>query len=168
MYAIFTMRKMHLISRISDIQYKLMQLSQKLSDLALFGSNIQDGMITPDEFANSPASLFLPHMQFGNYAMMQAIPQAQFQMQMYQQYQAQMGNASALTPQVEHFMFNSFLKQSLESVAKGTLKRIAAEEKKIQMEKARYEQQLKAMQAEVESCDRAEEQGIKNATPKYA
>lgn len=168
MYAIFTMRKMQLISRINDIQYKLMQLSQKLSDLALFGANIQDGMITPDELANSPASLFLPHMQFANAAMMNAIPQAQFQMEMYKQYQAHMNNPNALTPQVQNFMFNSLLKQSLESVAKGTLKRIAAEEKKIQMEKARYEQQLKAMQAEVESCDRAEEQGIKNTTPKYA
>ncbi len=168
MYAIFTMRKMQLISRINDIQYKLIQFSQKLTDLALFGSNIQDGVITPDELANSPASLFLPHMQFGNAAMMNAFPQAQFQMEMYQQYQAHMNNPNALTLQVQNFMFNAFMKQSLEAVAKGTLKRIAAEEKKIQMEKTRLEAQLKAAQSELESCDRAIDDGIKSSTPKYA
>lgn len=170
MYAIFSMRKMELTSRINQIQYKLMELSQKLTDIALFGANVQDGVITPDEFINSPAGLFGPMLIFGKQAMGQAVPQADFQMKLYKEYQAKMLN-SGTTGQMmpsDQFMYNGFLRQSLESVAKGMQKRIAAEENKIQMQKTRLETQLKAAQAELQSCEGAEQQGLKQATPKYA
>ena len=170
MYALFAMRKMELTSRINQIQYRLMQLSQKLTDIALFGANVQDGMITPDEFMNSPASLFGAQLQFGHQAMQLAVPQAQAQMNMYLQYQAAMANSGVMNPMQPNnaLMFNSFLRQALESVAKGMQKRIAAEENKIQMEKTRLETQLKAAQSELEQCEKAEEDGIKRSTPRYA
>lgn len=170
MYVVFAMRKMMLTSRINQIQYRLTQLSQKLADLALFGANVEDGVITPNEFMNSPASLYGAQIQFGQQAMQQAVPQAQLQMQMYLQYQQAMGNAGAMGQMMPNngLMFNAFLRQSLESVAKSINKRIAAEENKIQMEKTRLETQQKIIQAELEQCEKAEEEGIRRSAPKYA
>jgi len=160
---------MELTSRINQIQYKLMQLSQKLTDIALFGANVQDGVISPDEFMSSPASIFGAQVQAGGQFMQLAVPQAQLQMQMYLQYQQAMGG-SGLVNQMQPnngLLFNAFLRQSLESVARGVQKRIAAEENKIQMEKTRLETQLKAAQSELEQCERAEEEGMKRSAPKY-
>ncbi len=170
MYAVFAMRKMLLTQRINQINFKLMQLSQKQSDLALFGANIQDGMVTPDEYMNSPASLFGAQMQFGQQAMMMAMPQAQVQMQYYMQ-QQQMMQMQGIQPQMmpnQNNVFQSFIRQALESAAKGMTKRVAAEENKIEMERTRLTTQLKAAQQELESCEKGEDEGIKRSTPKYA
>lgn len=50
----------------------------------------------------------------------------------------------------------------------GTLKRISNAEKQIEMESKRLQTQLQAKQTELEAVEKGEEQGIKNATPKYA
>lgn len=169
MYAIFAMRKMLLTTRINQIQHKLMQLSQKLNDIALFGANIQDGVITPDEFMNSPASIFGAQVQFGQQAIQTAIPQANMQMQLYlqnQAYQQQMGLNTQMRPD-DNLMYREFLRQAMESAARSMTKRIAAEENKIAMERTRLETQLKAAQSELENCERAEDEGIKRSAPKY-
>ena len=50
----------------------------------------------------------------------------------------------------------------------GTLQKISNAEKQIEMESKRLQTQLQAKQTELEAVEKGEEQGIKNATPKYA
>lgn len=50
----------------------------------------------------------------------------------------------------------------------STLAAISAAEKQIEMESKRLQTQLQAKQTELEAVEKGEEQGIKNATPKYA
>ena len=149
----------------------LMDISQKISDLALFGANAEDGVITPDEMMNSPASLFGRQLSFGYNSMRMAGSQAATQMQLYKQHimatnpqQAQMLE----TPQAQRYLMQGFMKQALESQGKRIAKFIAAEENKLQMKKTKLETQLKAAQSELQSCEKAEDNGIKQATPKYA
>ena len=75
MYAIFTMRKLQLTQRINQLQYRQMQLSQRLMDLATYAGNVADGILTPGEFMSSPASIFGVQMNFLN----SSIPKALFQ-----------------------------------------------------------------------------------------
>lgn len=169
MYAIFAMRKMSLTTRINQIQTRLMQLSQKLSDIALFGANMQDGILSPEEAMYSPASMFGHQLQCSNNIFMQAMPMAQMHMSMYMQQQAMYGAQGLANPYQQNpaLVFRSILQQAMEFAARGMQKRIAAEENKIQMEKTRLETQLKAAMHELEQCEKAEEEGIKRSTPKY-
>lgn len=50
----------------------------------------------------------------------------------------------------------------------ANLKKISNAEKQIEMESKRLQTQLQAKQTELEAVEKGEEQGIKNATPKYA
>ena len=75
MYAIFTMRKLQLTQRINNLQFKLMQISQKLQDLSVYAGNVADGVISPSEFLNSPASIFGVNMNFFN----NSVPKALFE-----------------------------------------------------------------------------------------
>ena len=50
----------------------------------------------------------------------------------------------------------------------ANLKKISNAEKQIEMESKRLQTQLQAKQQELEAVEKGEEQGIKNATPKYA
>lgn len=50
----------------------------------------------------------------------------------------------------------------------GTLQQISNAEKQIEMESKRLQTQLQAKQTELEAISQGKEQGIKNATPKYA
>ena len=50
----------------------------------------------------------------------------------------------------------------------GTLQQISNAEKQIEMESKRLQTQLQAKQTELDSISQGKEQGIKNATPKYA
>ena len=83
MYAIFTMRKLQLTQRINNLQYRLMELSQKLQDLSVYAGNVADGVISPGEFMSSPASIFGVNMNFFNNSVPKALFEASRSTQMY-------------------------------------------------------------------------------------
>jgi len=169
MYAIFAMRKIELTNRINAIQLKLMEFSQKLTDLAMLGANTQDGIVTPDEIMNSPSSIFMDQMQMTNGAIAMAGPMAAQKMQFYLMNQAALQQQGIVNqfPVNYNMVFNAMFKNELEGQGRQMAKRIAAEETKIQNQKIRLETQLKAAQTELDSVEKAEDEGIKRATPKY-
>ena len=169
MYAVFAMRKMELNNRINAIQLKLMEFSQKLTDLAMLGANTQDGIVTPDELVNSPASIFMDQMAMSNGAIGMAMPMAQQKMQFYMMNQAALMQQGIVnqTPVNYNFVFNAIFKQELENQGRRIAKRIAAEETKIQNQKIRLETQLKAAERELEHVEKAEDDGIKRSAPRY-
>lgn len=169
MFAIFTMRKMELTDRINRIQVELMNLRDQLTDLAMFGANAQDGMITPEELMCSPASIFMHQLGFGNAAIRSALPMANMNMHMYLRNQAglQAGGIVNEMPVNHNLVFNALLRQQLERQGKAMEKRIAAEERKIEQKKLRLEAQEKAASAELEKVEKAEEEGIRRSAPNY-
>ena len=181
MYAIFTMRKLQLTQRINSLQYRLMQISQKLQDLAVYAGNVADGVISPSEFMNSPASIFGVNMNFLNNSVPKALYQASMSTQMYTNNIINLNNASggqyayALDPSNpnsiynnQFFVFNSFFKQALDAAGKAEAAKVKRFETDLQNEKLMIDTQLKAAEKELESVEKAEEKGIERSTPKYA
>lgn len=181
MYAIFTMRKLQLTQRINNLQYRLMQISQKLQDLSAYGANVADGIISPTEFMNSPASIFGVNMNYLNSSVPKALYQASMSTQMYTNNIIQMNAMSggqysfAVDPSSpnsifnnQFFIFNSFFKQALDAAGKAEAAKIKRLETELQNEKLAIDTQLKAAEKELESVEKAEEKGIERSTPKYA
>lgn len=180
MYAIFTMRKLMLANRVNTLNLKLMQLSQKTQDLAKYSGNIADGIITPEEAANSPASLFGRQATYMQMTMPNALNQASLATQ---QYMTQYNNlnassngavAKSIDPSGatsvpnQNMLMNSFYQQAMEAAAKNEEKKIAAIEKEIDQQRLSIETQLKAAQAELDEVTKDEEGAIKSSTPKYS
>ena len=181
MYAIFTMRKLQLTQRINQLQYRQMQLAQRLADLSAYAGNIADGIITPNEFMNSPASIFGVQMNYLNSSIPKALYQAGTATQMYMTNINNMNAMSggqygmAVDPSKPNsiyvnqvFVFNSYLKQALEAAGKAEAAKIKQMETNIQSEKLQIDTQLKAAEKELEGVEDAESKGIERSTPKYA
>lgn len=181
MYAIFTMRKLQLTQRINSLQYRLMQISQKLQDLSVYAGNVADGVISPSEFMNSPASIFGVNMNFLNNSVPKALYQASMSTQIYTNNIMNLNQASggqyayALDPSNpnsiynnQFFVFNSFFKQALDAAGKAEAAKVKRLETDLQNEKLMIDTQLKAAEKELESVEKAEEKGIERSTPKYA
>ncbi len=180
MYAIFTMRKLMLTNRINQINFKLMQLSQKTQDLAAYGANISDGIITPEEAANSPASLFKRQSLYMTTTMNNSMNQASMATQNYMmQYNAmnqasggQVANTIDPTGTTsipnQALLMSSYFKQAMEAAARNEQKKIQVLENEIDQQRLKLETQLKAAMAELETVEKAEEQGIKSSAPKYS
>lgn len=158
-----------------------MQISQKLQDLSAYGANVADGIISPTEFMNSPASIFGVNMNYLNSSVPKALYQASMSTQMYTNNIIQMNAMSggqysfAVDPSSpnsifnnQFFIFNSFFKQALDAAGKAEAAKIKRLETELQNEKLAIDTQLKAAEKELESVEKAEEKGIERSTPKYA
>ena len=181
MYAIFTMRKLHLTQRINDLQFKLMQISQKFTDLSVYAGNVADGVISPSEFLNSPASIFGVNMNFFNNSVPKALFEASQASQAYNMNLLNMNSASgghygmavdSSNPQAifanQFFVFSAFFKQALDAAGKAEAANIKRIEADIQAQKQMIETQLKAAQAELQEVEKQEDANIKASAPKYA
>ncbi len=180
MYALFTARKLMLTNRVNQINYKLMQLAQKQQDLATYAANISDGIITPEEAANSSASIYQRQSLFMTQNSTNAYQQANMAAQNYvAQYNAVNGstngayansidttgttssiNVAALT--------NGYYQQAMEAAARNEQTKIQAIEKEIDTQRLSLETQLKAAQAELENVEKAEDSAIKSSAPDYS
>lgn len=175
MYAIYTMRKLMLTNRINTLNAKLMEISQKTQDLAAYGANISDGFITPEEAANSPASLFKRQSLYMTTTVQNAWNQASVATQTYltmnQGTNAMVGNTidpTGTTTNPNQALLNqAYFKQAMEAAAKNEEKKIEVIEKELDQQRLKIETQLKAAEAELEGVEKAEDQGIKASAPKY-
>lgn len=172
MYAVFTMRKLMLTNRINQLNFKLMEIAQKNQDLAVYSANIADGVITPEEAANSPASLFQRQSIYSNYTTQNAYYSAGEATNLtMSQYNAQaQANANAANTQAgvdPNALFSSYYKQALEAAAKNEDRKIAVLENELDQQRLKIETQLKAAQAELEQVESNEDKAIKSSAPKY-
>lgn len=180
MYAIFTMRKLMLTNRINALNYKLMQISQKTQDLATYSANISDGIISPEEAANSPASLFNRQNAYMRMTTPNALNQANIATQQYlMQYNAlNAGSNGAVAKTIDpsgttstpnqSLLRSSFFQQAMEAAAKSEAAKVNALEKELDQQRLTLETQLKAAQAELDEVNKAEDAGIKSSAPKYS
>jgi len=177
-----SLRKMALKQRISDFEMKSVQIQQRIDDLANYGNNIADGVITYSELATCPSSLFGTQMGFMADSSQVAYQSAQIktdaalqQMQALQNgtggqynYTSTGINPAYANPDQAYLVFNEIYKQELEEYSKEISAQLNEEEKQLQSEKDRIETQLKAAEAELENLQNSIDQNIKNDAIKLA
>lgn len=166
---VFAYRKQDIIRRKSDLEYKVLQLSEKLRNLQSYASSIADGSVSMNDLMNSPASLFGRMTMFmmsshqasvagaqQKYGMMTAMPGAIPQMQNPQMQQ-----------QYSHMLFNNLYEQERERFAKIEEKVLNEQEKQITSEREKLQDQLKMMEKELESVSSAEDKAAASSAPKF-
>lgn len=160
--------------RLADLRMKQMKLHDRLMDLARYSANIADGIVTPEEFSTSPASIFGRQMGF----MMNAIPMAMIQgSQAFAMYMGQYGAqlqafgrdpAMAMMMNANPMMLQmNFFKQALERQGKIEQEKIHVEEKKIQKELAGIEVMIKMLEGQEQSISRAVDREARQGAPKF-
>lgn len=175
------MRKLQLTQRINQIQYRLMELSQRLQDLSVYAGNVADGVISPGEFMSSPASIFGVNMNFFNNSVPKALFEASRSSQMYNANIMNLNTASggqygmAVDPSNpssifanQFFIFNAFFKQALDAAGKAEAAKVKRLETDITNQKQMLETQLKAADTELQKVEEQEMKAIERTAPKYA
>lgn len=169
---VFAYRKIQILRQKNDLNYRLMQLNQKLEDLQLYASNIADGSVSMSDMMNTPASMFGRTMMYMTYSHNGALQNAQQQMQqmmMMPQVQAQMQQMQDPNQQMmyQNWIFDNLYKQQREQFGKVEQKLLNEQEKEIQQEKAKLETQLKMLEAEFDSTKQGEDKAASSWKPEY-
>lgn len=166
---IFAYRHQDIIRRKADLNFKLLNLKQKLMDLQTYASNIADGTVSMNDLMTAPASMFNRMSIFmmsshqasmagasEKFALMSQVPGAMPQMQ----------NAQ-LQEQYANMMFKNLYDQEREKFGKVEQKILNQQDTKIQQECARMETQLKMLDAEESKVSEAEDKAAEKSAPKY-
>lgn len=166
---IFGFRKIDIIRQKNDLNYRLMQVTKKLSDLQQYSANIGDGSVSMFDMMNTPASMFNRQMMFSMYSHNMALAGAQQNFMMMQpmmnmQMQQMDPNAQAMYQQ---WVFKNLYQQQKERINKVEQKLLNQQETQIQQEKAKIESQLKMLDQELQSVSEAENKAIENWKPNY-
>lgn len=179
-WVMLSLRKATLKNRISSLETKQLQISQRIMDLQSYASSIADGSVSYSEMSNSPSSIFGTQMQYMATASPIAYQSAQVkanaymqQMGMLQQntqgqYQLAIDPTGAQADVQPHLIFNEIYKQELKEYSKQVGEKINAEEKELETERLRIESQLKAANAEFEAVAKQEDSNIKRDTIQLA
>lgn len=169
---IFGYRKIQILRQKSDLNFRIMQLSQKLRDLQQYAANIADGSVSVSDMMNTPASMFNRTLMYMTYAHNGSLMNAQQQMQQMMslpQIQAQMQQISDPNQQMmyQNWIFENLYKQQREQFGKVEAKLLNEQEKEIEQEKAKLETQLKMIDAEYESVKQGEDKAAQQWKPEY-
>ena len=167
---IFVYRKLQLAHQRNDVEYRIMNLTKKLSDLQQYSANIADGSVSMSDMMNTPSSMFGRQMMYMQYAHNGALMNAQQNMAMMQpMITAQMQQMP--NPQYQNmyqqWIFKNLYNQGREAMGKQEAKLLNEQEKQIQAENAKLETQLKMIEQEYESVKEAEKEAIQRFKPEY-
>lgn len=166
---IFGFRKIDIIRQKNDLNYRLMNLTKKLSDLQQYSANIGDGSVSMFDMMNTPASMFNRQMMFSAYSHQMALAGSQQNFMMMSpminmQMQQMDPNSQAMYQQ---WIFKNLYQQQKERINKVEQKLLNQQETQIQQEKAKIESQLKMLDQELQSVTEAEGKAIENWKPNY-
>ena len=181
-WVMLSLRQAALKQRISNLEMKAVQISQRIEDLASFGNNIADGVVTYSEAATCPSSLFGTQMDFMANSSGVAYQSAQIKTDAYLQqmqalqnatngqynYASTSTNAQFANPEQAYLLFNEIYKQELKEYTQEITAQMNEEEKQLQSEKTRIETQLKAAESELENVQQKVDTNIKNDAIKLA
>ena len=167
---IFAYRKLDINRQRSDLNYRLMEITRKLSDLQQYASNIGDGSVSMSDMMNTPSSMFGRQLMYMQYAHNGALFGAQQKMAMLQP-QLAMQMQQMQHPQYQQmyqqWVFKNLYDQERERMGKQEQKLLNEQEKQIQAEKQKIETQLKLLDQEYDSCKQAESEEVKRWKPEY-
>lgn len=167
---IFAYRKLDINRQRHDLNYRLMEITRKLSDLQQYASNIADGSVSMSDMMNTPASMFGRQLMYMQYAHNGALFGAQQQMGMLQP-QIAMQMQQMPNPQYQQmyqqWIFKNLYNQQREQIGKQEQKLLNEQEKQIQAEKLKIETQIKLLDQEYDSCKQAESKEVERWKPEY-
>ena len=151
---IFAYRKLDINRQRSDLNYRLMEITRKLSDLQQYASNIGDGSVSMSDMMNTPSSMFGRQLMYMQYAHNGALFGAQQKMAMLQ-------------PQLAMQMQQMQNPQYQQMYQQWVFKNLYDQEKQIQAEKQKIETQLKLLDQEYDACKQAESKEAERWKPEY-
>ena len=150
-YAVFTARKLMLTSRINNLNFRLMCLSQQKQSLAQLSSTMQSSFGQLSMNMNSMCQQnLIGAMLGGSYNGTSGNNQTQMMNYMGNMYQMQLNN--------------NYIQQMQQSM----MAPVAMQDNAIDMEMKTIETQLQAARAELDSVEKHEGEEIKKSAPKFA
>lgn len=168
-FLIFACRKQQIIALKSSLNFKIMQLNQKLMDLATYSASIAEGQVTGQSLMNAPASLFDRTLAFAQYSGQMGRAVGTQNMQMYMAMNP--GYLSQYPPEqqpmAQQALYNGFFKQGVDKALEVEKAVLNAQEKKINSELTTYQTQLKQLEAEEEQVNKGIDDGAKKSAPQY-
>ncbi len=169
----FSARVHDLMRRKSNIEYRLTQLTRKLSDLqdyATYVGNCADGNFDIGEALALPGSTLGRVMGHAgrvyNESMAYANANAPYYQQMWmQQYGGNLdANSQAM---MNNYIMSQLYKDAADKMTQKEVRRLKREEEKMKNEKEQQETLLKEVEQELQSARQARDAGIKEMAPKY-
>ncbi len=171
---IFSCRKQQLIRRKSELEARLLNLSQKVEDLQKYASLVGSGPVSLNSLMNVPTSLFGRMTSFMTMSNRMAMSQAQREFQYTMMLPGAAQNLQMYSqgnPQMEAYtkrmMMSAYYQNAMKNASERESQLLNAQEEKIQSEKAQMEAQLKMVNAEMESVDQAEGKAATALAPKF-
>ena len=167
---IFAYRKLEINRQKSDLNYRLMQLTRKLTDLQQYAANIADGSVSMSDMMNTPSSMFgrqLMYMQYAHNASLFGAQQKMGMMQPMIAMQMQQMPDPNMQAMYQQWIFQNLYNQERERMGKQEEKLLNEQEKRIQAEKLKLETQLKLLDQELEACKQGEEKAVQNFKPEF-
>ena len=173
--AILTMmgRKSYLKNRINELEYKLTQAQQRRNDLSTYAASVGDGSISYEDLTSCPTTLFGRMTQYMTTAHNASMMGAQQNMAMLQA-SGQIGNVQGTDEQAiqqqnayQNLIFQQLYKQQRDQIAQYEAKRLNAEEKQLDQECIKIENELTLVQNEYASLSKAMDSAAQNDTVRY-
>ncbi len=167
---IFVKRKIDIIHRLNNKNYQLNEIVSKLSDLTSYSSSIGDGAISMSDMMHAPGSMLGRMMMFAQFSHNAAIQMTQQQMTQMQPIiaaQTQQIQDANQAAQYQNWIQHCIYQQAREYLCKMEARTLNEQEKKLQKEKTHIETEIRMLEQELQSVERAEENGIKSWAPKY-
>ncbi len=167
----FSFRVHELIQRRSDVQYKLMQMSRKLTKLQSYAAVVGTGQMSIGALLSAPGDYAGRLMNYMNYAHNGATQYMQMNgpgmMQMYQMN----GGQNQPTPQQMEMMqrqvYYSLYTQARSKYAELEQRNLKIEEDKLSQEKEKLQTELAAIEQELTNTKQARDKAIQDMMPKY-
>ena len=169
-----SLRAQALNVRRNDMNYKLMEISQRLQDLQSFGSAIANGVVTGSSIAGVSSPYYNELMNYMFSSSQYAGGRAKQQTDDYLAGRGQLDwgynqlaqkNGGDIDP---NLIFTDRYQANLQEFAKLAQERVHKEEKMLQNEQKTLETQLKAVDAECEAVEKAIDSDIKRSAIKLA
>lgn len=164
-YAIFTARKLMLTNRINQINFRIMQLSQQQQTLAKSAGDMERNLSWAKNLFGNIGNMFTQGLQSKMTAAAYGMAQGNNGTPTDELQQFLSGGYQAL--QQSTMMF-SMVGQMMDMQSENQLRNVKDMENQIELERKSLETQVKALTAERESVEKAEDNEIKNSAPKFA
>ena len=168
-YGIFSARKLMLVNRINQMQYRLMQLSQQQMSLADSAAQHERAAASRKNLLSSFSNIFQMGLERARQSKLNEYYK-QAQTSNVQLSESVMMNMMQSTdPMKDPRMFAlTMLNQVEESRSGAILRQVKEMENEIQLQMKSLETQLAAAQAELKTVEDTERKNIENSAPKFA
>lgn len=166
-------RKSYLKNRINQLEYQLMQKQQAKTELSTYSASVADGSISFEDLSNCPSQLFgrMTNFMFNSHnAAMMGAQSNMAQMQAAGALGGAQGTDTAAVQQQQMYnqlVFQNLYKQQREQYAKYEAKILNEQEKQMDQEVIKLQNELTLVQNEYASLSKAVDSAAQNDTAQY-